>query len=60
MNKINIKPNESLTPKQKTDVSAIVKYYMNKIKIDAEINQDELIEYIQEYIQQSEINGGTW
>jgi len=33
---------------------------MNKIKIDAEINQDELIEYIQEYIQQSEINGGTW
>jgi hypothetical protein len=60
MNKIIIKPNESLTPKQKTDVSAIVKYYMNKIKIDAEINQDELIEYIQEYIQQSEINGGTW
>jgi len=33
---------------------------MNKIKIDAEINQDELIEYIQEYIQQSEINGGIW
>ena len=60
MNKIIIKPNESLTPKQKTEVSAIVKYYMNKIKIDAEINQDELIEYIQEYIQQSEINGGTW
>jgi hypothetical protein len=60
MNKIIIKPNESLTPKQKTDVSAIVKYYMNKIKIDAEINQDDLIEYIQEYIQQSEINGGTW
>jgi len=60
MNKIIIKPNESLTPKQKTDVSSIVKYYMNKIKIDAEINQDELIEYIQEYIQQSEINGGTW
>jgi len=60
MNKINIKPNESLTPKQKTDVSAIVKYYMNKIKIDAEINQDELIEYIKEYIQQSEINGGIW